>query len=107
MNVMIRNVKGEHLEYSYSVEGGGETIEAAVAYAVEQYINNKLGGFNTGVFPVTETLWNDVIKKAVSEVDDITIRHKIDILNSICRSSALKINKVFTGYTVDYPPHES
>jgi hypothetical protein len=103
INVMISNANNEYLEYQYRAESGAETPEAAITFALEEYIKNKLDGFESALFPIAEDLWMTKIKTAVVS-NAINIQDKIKLLNSICRKSSFKIDKVFVGYTVKYPP---
>ena len=101
INVLIRNLRGEYLEYQCDIED----TEQAVAYAIEQYISNKLV-FGSNIFPVSEDFWKNKIKPAVEEADVLTIQDKIELLNSICRKTIFKVDKIFAGYTVEYPVTE-
>lgn len=108
INIIIYNVCGDCLEYSYYKSNGTYGTEdntIAIAHGLERYIVDKLGGFGSPVFPVAQTLWLNTIKKAVESITDITIQDKIDLLNSICRNASLKIAtvKVFTDCFIPYP----
>ena len=99
MYIMIKNANGQHCEYNCTSATVTETV--AIQAALETYIVEKLGGYDSMVFPVSETLWTDKIKPAVGQ-GLMVIADKINLLNSLCRNPALKITGVFTGYTLAY-----
>ena len=103
INVMISNAGDEYLEYQYAAEDSAETSDDAITFAVEEYIETKLGGFDSALFPIAEDLWTSKITAAVQS-SVITIQDKIKLLNSICRRTSFEITKVFVGYDVKYPP---
>ena len=101
VNVMIISYNNTSEEYLFIDTSSSNT--QYIQRAIEYYIKNKLGGFNSAIFPVTSDLWKDMVKKAVTSVADITVQHKIELLNSICRDPARKISKILINYDLCYP----